>query len=95
MVESVKAKAEKSIFLIKKGTILSDLIPHLKLPYEPLFAKIDEQIVERKSSLSPFSFNILLKNNWGQAPFLFKNKKVERNRKWGQAPIIFKIRRFS
>ena len=49
MVESVKAKAERSIFSIKKGTILSDLIPRLKLPHEPLFAKIDEQIVERKS----------------------------------------------
>ena len=61
MVESVKAKAERSIFSIKKGIILSDLIPRLKLPYEPLFAKIDEQIVERKSSLSPFSFDILLK----------------------------------
>jgi hypothetical protein len=100
MVESVKAKAERSIFSIKKGTILSDLIPRLKLPHEPLFAKIDEQIMERKSSLFPFSFDILLKksrkkNNWGLAPFLFKNKKVERNRKWGQAPIIFKIRRFS
>ena len=95
MVESVKAKAERSIFSIKKGTILSDLIPRLKLPREPLFAKIDEQIVERKNSLSPFFFDILLKNNWGQAPFLFKNKKVERNRKWGLAPIIFKIRRFS
>jgi len=95
MVESVKAKAERSIFSIKKGTILSDLIPSLKLPHEPLFAKIDEQIVERKSSPSPFSFDILLKNNWCQAPFLFKNKKVERNRKWGLAPIIFKIWRFS
>jgi hypothetical protein len=95
MVESVKAKAERSIFSIKKGIILSDLIPCLKLPLEHLFARIDEQIVERKSSLSPFSFDILLKNNWGQAPFLFKNKKVERNRKWGLAPIIFKIRRFS
>jgi hypothetical protein len=60
MVESVKAKAERSIFSIKKGTILSDLIPRLKLPHEPLCAKIDEQIVERKSSLSPFSFDILL-----------------------------------
>ncbi len=95
MVESVKAKAERSIFSIKKVTILFDLIPRLKLPPELLFAKIDEQIVKRKSSLSPFSFDILLKNNWGQAPFLLKNKKVERNRKWGLAPIIFEIRRFS
>ncbi len=63
MVESVKAKAERSIFSIKKGTILSDLIPRLKLPHEPLFAKIDEQIVERKSSLSSFSFDILLKKS--------------------------------
>ncbi len=79
MVESVKAKAERSIFSIKKGTILSDLIPRLKLPYKPLFAKIDEQIVERKSSLSPFSFDILLK----------KSRKKE------TVPIFFKIRRFS
>ncbi len=63
MVESVKAKAERSIFPIKKGTILSDLIPRLKLPYEPLFAKIDEQIVERKRGQSPFSFDILLKRS--------------------------------
>jgi hypothetical protein len=42
MVESVKAKAERSFFSIKKGTILSDLIPRLKLPHEPLCAKIDE-----------------------------------------------------
>jgi hypothetical protein len=70
MVDSVKAKAKRSIFSIKKGTILSDLIPRLKLPPVPLFARIDEQIVERKSSLSLFSFDILLKNNWGQAPFL-------------------------
>ncbi len=95
MVESAKAKAERSIFSIKKVIILFDLIPRLKLPHELLFAKIDEQIVERKSSLSPFSFDILLKNNWGQAPFLFKNKKMERNRKWGLAPIIFEKRRFS
>jgi len=51
MVESVKAKAERSIFSIKKGTILSDLIPRLKLPHEPLFARIDEQIVERKRKI--------------------------------------------
>ncbi len=51
MVESVKAKAERSIFSNKKGTILSDLIPHLKLPHEPLFAKIDEQIVKRKRKI--------------------------------------------
>jgi len=51
MVESVKAKAERSVFSIKKGTILSDLIPRLKLPHEPLFAKIDEQIVERKRKI--------------------------------------------
>ncbi len=79
MVESVKAKAETSIFSIKKGTILSDLIPRLKLPHEPLFAKIDEQIVERRSSLPPFSFGILLK----------------RSRKKEAVPIFFKIRRFS
>jgi hypothetical protein len=79
MVESVKAKAERSIFSIKKDTILSGLIPWVTLPYESLFAKIDEQIVERKSSLSPFSFDILLK----------KSRKKE------TAPIFIKIRRFS
>jgi len=79
MVESVKAKAERSIFSIKKSTILSDLISRLKLPHEPLFAKIDEQTVERKSSLSPFSFDILLKNS----------------RKKEKVPIFFEIRRFS
>ncbi len=79
MVESVKAKAERSIFSIKKVTILFDLIPGLKLPHESLFAKINEQIVERKSSLSPFSFDILLK----------------KSRKKGTVPIFFKIRRFS
>jgi len=48
MVESAKVKAEGSVFSIKKGTILSDLIPRLKLPHKSLFAKIEEQIVERK-----------------------------------------------
>ena len=92
MVESVKAKAERSIFSIKKGTILSGLIPRLKLPHEPLFAKIDKQIVERKSSLSPFSFDILLRRKIigankiiGAWPHFFKETGA----------IIFKIRRFS
>ncbi len=79
MVESVKAEVEGSIFSIKKGTILSDLIPRLKLPQEPLFVRIDEQIVERKSSLSPFSFDILLK----------KSRKKE------TIAIFFEKRRFS
>jgi len=48
MVESAKIKAEDSVFSIKKGIILSDLIPRLKLPHEPPFAKLGEQIVERK-----------------------------------------------
>lgn len=48
MVESVNVKAERSVFSIKKGKILSDLIPHLKLPHKPLFANIEEQLVERK-----------------------------------------------
>ncbi len=61
MVESVKAKAERSIFSIKKGTILSDLIPRLKLPHKPLFAKIAEQIVERKRGQKK-----------GTAPIFFK-----------------------
>jgi len=82
MVESVKAKAERSIFSIKKDTILSGLIPRLKLPYDPPLAKIDEQIVERKWGQSPFSFDILLKRKiigaWPQLFFIF-----------------FKIRRFS
>ncbi len=79
IVESVKIKAERSIFSIKKSTILSDLISRFKLLHEPLFAKIDEQIVERKSSLSPFTFDILLK----------KSRKKER------VAIFFEIRRFS
>jgi len=78
MVESVKVRAEGSIFSIKKGIILSDLIPHLKLIHEPLFAKIDEQIVERKRGQSPFSFDM---------PF-------KKSRKMGTVPIFFKIRRF-
>ncbi len=48
MVELVKVKAEGSILSIKQGIILSDLIPRLQLPHEPLLAKIDEKIVERK-----------------------------------------------
>ncbi len=48
MVESVNVKAEGSVFSIKKGKILSGLIPHLKLPYKPLSADIEDQIVERK-----------------------------------------------
>jgi len=44
MVESVKVKAEGSTFSIKKGTVLSDFIPHLKLSRNPLFAKVDGQI---------------------------------------------------
>ena len=79
MVESVKAKAERSIFSIKKGTMLSDLIPCLKLPHESLFAKIDEQIVERKRGQSPFSFDI----------------RLEKSRKKETVTIFFKIRRFS
>lgn len=90
MVESVKAKAERSIFSIKKGTILPDLIPRLKLPHEPCFAKIEEQIGERKSSLSPFSFDILLKksrkkNNWGLSPKIKKWKEIEN----GACPQLF------
>jgi hypothetical protein len=61
MVESVNVKAEGSVFSIKKGTILSGLIPHLKLPHEPLFAKIEEQIVETKRGQAPF-FYIFLRN---------------------------------
>jgi len=64
MVESVKVKAEGSIFSIEKGTIISDLIPRLKLPHAPLFAKIDEQIVERKREKNgawPHFFTIFFK----------------------------------
>ncbi len=100
MVESVKAKAERSIFSIKKGTILSDLIPRLKLPHEPLFAKIEEQIVERKSSLSPFSFDILVKRKiigaWPHFYSKIKKWKEIENGAWPQFFFIFfKIRRFS
>jgi hypothetical protein len=59
MVESVKAKAERSIFSIKKGTILSDLIPRLMLSHAPLFAWNDEKIVERNGK-------------WGLAPFFLR-----------------------
>ncbi len=79
MVESVKAKAERSIFSIKKVIILFDLIPRLKLPHELLFAKIDEQIGERKRGQSPFSFDMLLK----------KSRKKE------TIAIFFEKRRFS
>jgi hypothetical protein len=48
MVESVKVKAEWSVFSVKKDTIFSALIPRFKLLPESLFAKIDEQKVERK-----------------------------------------------
>jgi len=37
MAESVKVKAKEFGFSIKKGTVLSDFIPHLKLSYELLF----------------------------------------------------------
>jgi len=106
MVESVKAKAERSIFSIEKGIILSGLNPRLKLPHEPLFAKIDDQIAERKSSLYPFSFDILLKKSRkketkiiGARPHFYskikKWKEIE-NGAWPQFFFIFfKIRRFS
>ena len=90
MVESVKAKAERSIFSIKKGTILSDLIPRLKLPDEPLFAKIDEQIVERKSSLPPFSFDILLKRKIiGARPHFYSKIKKWKEIENGAWPQLF------
>jgi len=44
MVESVKVKAEGSTLSIKKGTVLSDFIPCLKLSRNPLFAKVNGQI---------------------------------------------------
>jgi hypothetical protein len=61
MVESVNVKAEGSVFSIKKGAILSGLIPHLKLPHEPLFAKIEEQIEETKRG-RPHFFTFFLRN---------------------------------
>jgi len=73
MVESVKVKAEGSIFSIKKDTILSDLIPRLKLPHEPFFARLDEQIVDRKRGLFRFSIDITLKN--GTWPHFFKIRR--------------------
>ncbi len=54
MVESVKVKVEGSVFSIKKGTVLSDFITRLKLPHEPLFAKIDGLI--EKNGESPHFF---------------------------------------
>jgi len=44
MAESVKVRAEGSVFSVKKGTLLSDVIPRLKLSKEPLFARIDGQL---------------------------------------------------
>jgi hypothetical protein len=40
MVETVKGRFEGSVFSIKKGTSLSDLIPCLKLSRNPFFAKM-------------------------------------------------------
>jgi hypothetical protein len=58
MVESVKIKAEGSVFSIKKGIILSDLNPGFKLPHESFGATLGEQIVDGKRGQSPFSFDI-------------------------------------
>lgn len=86
MVESVKAKAERSIFSIKKGTILSDLIPRLKLPPEPLFAKIDEQIEKMGTGPIISTFFSRIREKWGLSPFFVSPFF---------SPIFFKIRRFS
>lgn len=44
MAEPVKFKVEGSVFSVKKGTLLSDVLPRLKLSRLPLLAKIDRKI---------------------------------------------------
>ncbi len=51
MAESVKVRAEGSVYSVKKGTLLSDIIPRLKLSKEPLFARIDGQLAELETPL--------------------------------------------
>ena len=51
MAESVKVKAEGSVFSVKKGTLLSDVIPRLKLSKEPLFARIEGQLAGLETPL--------------------------------------------
>ena len=77
MVESVKVKAEGSIFSIKKGTILSDLIPRLKLSRAPLFAWNDEKIVERK------------RKKIGSRPHFYSKIKKWREMENGAGPQFF------
>lgn len=52
MVESVKVRAEGSVYSVKKGTLLSDFIIRLKLPREPLLAKIDGQLMGLQTPLN-------------------------------------------
>ena len=69
MAESVKVRAEGSVFSVKKGTLLSEIIPRLKLSGEPLLARIDGQLalirgqalstVVRKNLEQSFWLNIL------------------------------------
>jgi hypothetical protein len=67
MVESVKVKAEGSVFSIKKSIILSDLNPGFKLLSGSFFVMLGLQIVEGKR---------------GQPHFLliYPGKRLE---KWG------------
>ena len=51
MAESVKVRAEGSVYSVKKGTFLSEVIPRLKLSKEPLFARIDGQLAELETPL--------------------------------------------
>ncbi len=51
MVESVKVRAEGSVYSVKKGTLLSEFITRLKLPREPLLAKIDGQLMGLQTPL--------------------------------------------
>ncbi len=44
MVESVKAKGERSVFSVEKGTALPDYISRLKLFHKSLLARIDEKM---------------------------------------------------
>ena len=51
MAESVKVRAEGFVFSVKKGTLLSEIIPRLKLSKEPLFARIDGQLAGLETPL--------------------------------------------
>jgi len=45
MVDSIKIRVEASILSVKRGTLLKDVLPLLKLGRKPLLAKVDGDIV--------------------------------------------------